>query len=91
MIAVVTQHLVEGQARPLLADLAQSLDLFSELLQQHVEGHLQLIGFGLQPRSGIEEELQRPTAQEREPVAELLQELGQLPELAEYGVRGGNR
>ena len=72
MIAIVAQHLVEGQAWPLLADLAQPLDVLGELLQQHVEGHLQVIGVTVPRRLGIEEQLQHPTAQEREPVSEFL-------------------
>ena len=57
-IAIVAQHLMEGQARRLSADLAEPFDFLSELLQQHVEGHLQVIGIAVPGRLGIEEELQ---------------------------------
>ena len=79
---------MERQVRALRADLAQPFDLLGELLQQHVEGHLQVIGFAVQARLGVEEKLQQPTAQEREPVAEFLQELRQRSELAEHTARG---
>ena len=46
-----------------------------------VEGHLQVIGLAVARRLGFEEQLQHPTAQEREPVSEFLQQ--RLP-----GVRG---
>ena len=87
-IAVVAQYFMERQAGPLGADLAQPFDLLGKLLLQHLEGHLQMIGFALQARLGVEKELQQPAAQEREPVAEQFQELRQLLELAEHAARG---
>ena len=47
-----------------------------------------MIGVTMPGRLGLEEELQRPTAQEREPVSQFLQQLSQQPELVQHAQRG---